>query len=64
MSSALSSGKPSDVVTDAVLSLNACCRYLLIRRLKKNVLQDLPAKLRQRVPIEVDPACVGVSFQL
>lgn len=36
-------------------------KHLLIRRLKKNVLQDLPAKLRQRVPIEVDPDCVGVS---
>lgn len=36
-------------------------KHLLIRRLKKNVLQDLPAKQRQRVPIEVDPDCVGVS---
>ena len=36
-------------------------KHLLIRRLKKNVLQDLPAKLRQRVPIEVDSECVGVS---
>ena len=36
-------------------------KHLLIRRLKRNVLQDLPAKLRQRVPIEVDPDCVGVS---
>lgn len=36
-------------------------KHLLIRRLKKNVLQDLPAKLRQRVPIEVDYECVGVS---
>ncbi len=35
-------------------------KHLLIRRLKKNVLQDLPAKLRQRIPIEVDPQCVGV----
>ena len=36
-------------------------KHLLIRRLKKHVLQDLPAKLRQRVPIEVDPDCVQVS---
>lgn len=36
-------------------------KHLLIRRLKKNVLQDLPAKLRQRVPIEVDYECIGVS---
>ncbi|KAL3135100.1 hypothetical protein ABBQ32_008044 [Trebouxia sp. C0010 RCD-2024] len=35
-------------------------KHLLIRRLKKNVLQDLPAKLRQRVPIEVDYECVGL----
>lgn len=33
-------------------------KHVLIRRLKKNVLQDLPAKLRQRIPIEVDPDCV------
>ena len=39
-------------------------KHLLIRRLKKNVLQDLPAKLRQRVPIEVDPECVAVSVLL
>ena len=35
-------------------------KHLLIRRLKKNVLQDLPAKQRQRIPIEIDPDCVGV----
>ncbi len=35
-------------------------KHVLIRRLKKNVLQDLPAKLRQRIPIEVDPDCVKV----
>ncbi|DBA78642.1 TPA: hypothetical protein ACH3X1_008561 [Trebouxia sp. C0004] len=33
-------------------------KHVLIRRLKKNVLQDLPAKLRQRIPIEADPDCV------
>ena len=37
-------------------------KHLLIRRLKKNVLQDLPAKLRQRIPIEVDPECVKVQL--
>ena len=43
--------------------LNAVLQtHLLIRRLKKNVLQDLPAKLRQRIPIEVDYECVGVSL--
>ncbi len=35
-------------------------KHVLIRRLKKNVLQDLPAKLRQRIPIEVDPDSVKV----
>ena len=35
-------------------------KHVLIRRLKKNVLQDLPAKLRQRIPIEVDSDCVKV----
>lgn len=37
-------------------------KHLLIRRLKKDVLQDLPAKLRQRIPIEVDPECVKVQL--
>lgn len=35
--------------------------HLLIRRLKKDVLQDLPAKQRQRIPIEVDPEHVKVG---
>ena len=39
-------------------------RHLLIRRLKKNVLQDLPAKQRPRIPIEVDYDCIEVSHAL
>ena len=45
--------------------LNALLQsHLLIRRLKKDVLQDLPAKQRQRIPIEVDPEHIKVRVSL
>ena len=37
---------------------------LLIRRLKRDVLQDLPAKQRQRIPIEVDHDHVKVTHSV
>merc|ERR1712151_844862 len=44
--------------------LHGYLRPIMVRRLKAEVLSELPAKRRQRIPIEVDRASIGACTSL